>query len=335
MLPASTAPSAPPAPTSVCNSSMNVMISPSESAISLSTALNRSSNSPRYFAPATIEPMSSAMTRLLRRPSGTSPSTMRRARPSTIAVLPTPGSPMSTGLFLVRRESTWMIRRISSSRPITGSILPWRAASVRSRPYFSSAWYCSSGLSLVTRCEPRTCRSASSTASRDTPTLRRRSPTPPATSVIASRTCSVERYSSSSCARSLSASSSTRNVSVDSCASRTVAPLTRGWRPSSSSTRRRSAARSTPIRSITPETTPSGWSSSARSRCADDTSVLPASRARVCAAPSASWVLRVNRLGSSGMYASFGSVRSGRHLLVSNRITVAERSGTNSRRYSR
>jgi hypothetical protein len=33
---------------------------------------------------------------------------MRWARPSTIAVLPTPGSPISTGLFLVRRESTWM-----------------------------------------------------------------------------------------------------------------------------------------------------------------------------------------------------------------------------------
>ena len=52
--------------------------------------------------------------------SGTSPATMRRARPSTMAVLPTPGSPMSTGLFLVRRERTWMQRRISASRPMTG-----------------------------------------------------------------------------------------------------------------------------------------------------------------------------------------------------------------------
>ena len=41
-----------------------------------------------------------------------------------MAVLPTPGSPISTGLFLVRRESTWITRRISSSRPITGSSLP-------------------------------------------------------------------------------------------------------------------------------------------------------------------------------------------------------------------
>ena len=36
-------------------------------------------------------------------------------------------------------ESTWMQRRISSSRPMTGSSFPARAASVRSRPYFSSA----------------------------------------------------------------------------------------------------------------------------------------------------------------------------------------------------
>ena len=38
-----------------------------------------------------------------------------------MAVLPTPGSPMRTGLFFVRRLSTWMTRRISSSRPMTGS----------------------------------------------------------------------------------------------------------------------------------------------------------------------------------------------------------------------
>ena len=135
MLPASIAPSdPPPAPTSVCTSSMKVMISPSESVISFSTAFSRSSNSPRYLAPATIELKSSAMTRLFFKPSGTSPSTMRWARPSTIAVLPTPGSPISTGLFLVRRDSTWMTRRTSSSLPMTGSNLPWRASAVRSRP---------------------------------------------------------------------------------------------------------------------------------------------------------------------------------------------------------
>ena len=136
---ASIAPSALPAPTSVCISSMKRMISPAAPVTSESTAFSRSSNSPRYFAPAMSEPMSSASSFLLRRLSGTSPSTMRSASPSAMAVLPTPGSPISTGLFLVRRLSTCIVRRISSSRPMIGSILPWRAASVRSREYFLSA----------------------------------------------------------------------------------------------------------------------------------------------------------------------------------------------------
>ena len=106
MLPASMAPSALPAPTMVCNSSMNRMTWPSCLARSLSTAFSRSSNSPRNFAPAISAPMSSDRMRLLRRPSGTSPLTMRCASPSTMAVLPTPGSPISTGLFLVRRCRT-------------------------------------------------------------------------------------------------------------------------------------------------------------------------------------------------------------------------------------
>ena len=48
--------------------------------------------------------MSSAITLRFWRLSGTSPETIRWARPSTIAVLPTPGSPIRTGLFLVRRR---------------------------------------------------------------------------------------------------------------------------------------------------------------------------------------------------------------------------------------
>ncbi len=88
--------------------------------------------------------------------SGTSPATMRRASPSTMAVLPTPGSPMRTGLFLVRRDSTWTTRRISESRPMTGSILPSRARAVRSVEYFSRAWNWPSGSWLVTLEAPRT-----------------------------------------------------------------------------------------------------------------------------------------------------------------------------------
>ena len=54
-----------------------------------------------------------------------------------MAVLPTPASPISTGLFLVRRERICITRRISLSRPMTGSSLPSRACWVRSREYFS------------------------------------------------------------------------------------------------------------------------------------------------------------------------------------------------------
>ena len=144
MLDAATEPSPPPAPMSRCSSSTNVMIWPSASSISLSTAFSRSSNWPRYMAPATSAEMSSEMSCLFFSDSATSPATMRCARPSTTAVLPTPGSPMSTGLFLVRRVSTWLTRRISASRPITGSSFPAFAISVRLTPYCSSADFCSS-----------------------------------------------------------------------------------------------------------------------------------------------------------------------------------------------
>ncbi|MCY1372633.1 hypothetical protein D9M69_598540 [compost metagenome] len=103
---ASIAPSDLPAPTSVCISSMNKMIWPAAVCTSESTAFRRSSNSPRYFAPAISDPMSSAINCLSLSDSGTSPLTIRSAIPSAIAVLPTPGSPIRTGLFLVRRDKT-------------------------------------------------------------------------------------------------------------------------------------------------------------------------------------------------------------------------------------
>ena len=106
MLPASMAPSLLPAPTIVCSSSMKRMICPSSFETSFRTAFSRSSNSPRYFAPASNAPMSSDRMRLFFRFSGTSPLMMRWASPSTTAVLPTPGGPISTGLFLVRRCNT-------------------------------------------------------------------------------------------------------------------------------------------------------------------------------------------------------------------------------------
>ena len=78
----------------------------------------------------------------------TVPHGVHQGAPSATAVLPTPGSPMRTGLFLVRRDRIWMARRISSSRPMTGSSFPSRAAAVRSRAYLASASYLPSGSCL-------------------------------------------------------------------------------------------------------------------------------------------------------------------------------------------
>ena len=72
MLAASIAPSAAPAPTRVCSSSMKR----TESLLERSSSMiffRRSSNSPRYLVPATSEPMSRVSTRLSISVSGTSP----------------------------------------------------------------------------------------------------------------------------------------------------------------------------------------------------------------------------------------------------------------------
>ena len=135
--PASMLPSVLPAPTMVCNSSMKRMISPSDCLTSSSTAFNLSSNSPLYLAPATRAPMSSEKIFLFFSCSGTSPFAILWASASTTAVLPTPGSPIRTGLFLVFLERIRITFRISSSLPITGSIFWLLALATSSVPYFS------------------------------------------------------------------------------------------------------------------------------------------------------------------------------------------------------
>ena len=180
-----------PAPTTVWISSMKSTTSPALSLTSFSTAFSRSSNSPRYLAPAISAPMSSATSRRFWRDSGTSPETMRCARPSAMAVLPTPGSPRRIGLFFVRRERICVTRRISSSRPITGSSLPSAASFVRSRPYCSRASYVFSGLRVSAFWLPRT----RSIAARREPSL-----TPCASSALRPmRSRSVRKRPSSRC----------------------------------------------------------------------------------------------------------------------------------------
>ena len=105
---------------------------------SLITAFIRSSNWPRYFVPATKEAKSSVTTRLLNNTRLTFFWIIRKAKPSAMAVLPTPGSPISIGLFFFLRERIWATRSISFSRPTIGSNLPSSAIRVKSRPKLSS-----------------------------------------------------------------------------------------------------------------------------------------------------------------------------------------------------
>ncbi len=131
-LAASPAPGVPPAPTRVWASSMNRITGFPLALISSMTPFSRCSNSPFTPAPASSSPRSRPRSATSRRISGTSPWLMRRASPSTTAVLPTPGSPTQRGLFLRRRARMSTIRRISPSRPNTGSMPPSRAFWVKS-----------------------------------------------------------------------------------------------------------------------------------------------------------------------------------------------------------
>ncbi len=99
----------------------------------------RSSNCPRYLVPATTLVISSAIIRLLNNVCDTFRSLMRCASPSIIALFPTPGSPINTGLFFFRRLRICARRSISLSLPTTGSNRPSREAFVMSKPKESIA----------------------------------------------------------------------------------------------------------------------------------------------------------------------------------------------------
>ena len=120
-----------PAPTKVCTSSI-IKITSFLSLISAIKPVTLDSSSPRSFAPAISKPTSSDTTLFSSKNAGTSPDTTRIAKPSAMAVLPTPGSPRRIGLFFDRRARICMVRSTSSSRPITGSMFPDLAFSVMS-----------------------------------------------------------------------------------------------------------------------------------------------------------------------------------------------------------
>ena len=98
-----------PAPTVEWISSMK-RIARGRADSALMTALNRSSKSPRNRVPASSAPVSSAKISTSFSVSATSSPSSRVARPSAMAVLPTPASPTNTGLFLRRRDRTSIVR---------------------------------------------------------------------------------------------------------------------------------------------------------------------------------------------------------------------------------
>ena len=118
---------------SICSSSIKRMILGLFFTASI-ISRKRSSSSPRYLAPATTYPSSREKMTLSCRNSGTSFLTIRCASPSATAVLPTPASPISTGLFFVRRHKIRIRCSNSFSRPKTGSSLSCSASSFRLRP---------------------------------------------------------------------------------------------------------------------------------------------------------------------------------------------------------
>src|SRR5215217_4226637 len=127
-----------PCPIRLCISSTNRSTSPA-ALVSATSALRRSSYWPRYVVPARSATESSESKRRLRMAMGTVPDAMRCARPSAIAVLPTPAAPTSAGLFLPWRRRMSIVRAISSSRQRTISRRPARASAVRSRVKRASA----------------------------------------------------------------------------------------------------------------------------------------------------------------------------------------------------
>ncbi len=136
MLEASNDPEAPPAPTKVCISSINKIISGFFSN-SLIMPFILSSNCPLYFVPATKAAKSSITIRLLNRILDTFLCTILKAKPSAIADLPTPGSPTRIGLFFFLLLNICDTLSISLCLPTIGSNLPSVAYFVKSLPKLS------------------------------------------------------------------------------------------------------------------------------------------------------------------------------------------------------
>ena len=130
-LAASLPPSLPPAPISVWASSIKRTIGVVLFFTKSITDFKRFSNSPLIDAPDCKAARSRLQSSTFCKCGGTCLLTMRNANPSINALLPTPASPTTIGLFFLLRERISIMRSISLSRARTGSILPAEALAVK------------------------------------------------------------------------------------------------------------------------------------------------------------------------------------------------------------
>ena len=220
---------------------------------------------------------------------------IRRAMPSAMAVLPTPASPTRMGLFFVRRERICSTRRISSSRPITGSSLPLRACSLRLIAYLPSASNCCSDVCESTVAPLRKVRMASSSSFSAAPARLSRSEAAPRSASVPSSRCSTDAYLSLNFLVKSTARCTTFDASDEKNCS-PAPPVTRG----SASTARRTPSRrlrtSTPARPSRKAGSESSSRTSAARMWSGSTACCPRSCARENAVCNASCALMVKLL---------------------------------------
>ncbi len=185
------------------------------------------------------------------------------------------------------------MRRISSSRPMTGSSLPCSARSVRSIVNFSSACRVSSALGSSTCWPPRSSSMAFSTAPRTAPACSMTDLIGDLSSSAASTNSSLEMYWSSRSCASLSVMFSRRVRSLLMCRS-PPAPSTFGMRSMASPSCERSRLTLAPAFDSRPRTLPPCWSSSATMTCAGSMNWWSCPTASDWASASAIWNLLVN-----------------------------------------
>ena len=234
------------------------------------------------------------MTRLSLSVSGTSPRTMRWARPSTIAVLPTPGSPMSTGLFLVRRDEDLDDAPDLLVAADDRVELARRAPRPSGRGRTSRApGRCPRGWAMVTRWPPRTVWSAPRIASR------RRAVALEELLRLAARLGDAEEQVlrgrvlvAQALRLVLGALEHALRARVERQLRR---PGSRARRARIAASSPRNAGRSTPSRRSVSAGIPSSGSTSADSRCSASSTGLCIRSASCWAVTMASWAFSVNR----------------------------------------